>query len=60
MTAKMRYCCYCGAELGMYEKKNYDRTDTCGALECERYIREEERAEREEAHERLDRDMGWR
>ncbi len=56
-TAKMRHCCYCGDELGVYA--DYDRHDTCGKQECERAVRDEVAAERDEAHEQLDRDMGW-
>jgi hypothetical protein len=59
MAAKMRFCCCCGAELGVWEAKHYDRRDTCGAQACEREMRDAEAAERFEAHERLDRDMGW-
>jgi len=57
-TLKMQYCCYCGAELGIYEKFHSDR-DTCGKLECERYVRDEMEAERDEAHRQLDEDMGY-
>ena len=56
---KMRYCWYCGEELGVIENRHYDRSDTCGKQECERAARDAARAEREESHERLDRDMGW-
>lgn len=59
MSAKMRHCWFCGAELGVIERKYYDRFDTCGSRECEREARNMERAERDEAHEQLDRDMGW-
>lgn len=58
-TAKMRHCCYCGAELGLIESRFYDRNDTCGALECEREMHSMLQAERDEAHDQLDRDMGW-
>jgi len=58
--AKMRHCCYCGAELGVYAARDYDRRDTCGASECDRAVRDDMEAERFEAHERLDRDRGWR
>ncbi len=57
--AKMRHCWYCGAELGMIENKYYDRTDTCGRSECDRELRHQMAAERDDAHEQLDRDMGW-
>lgn len=58
-TAKMRHCWNCGAEMGVIESKYYDRSDTCGKTECEREARDQARAERDEAHEQLDRDMGW-
>ena len=53
----MRHCYYCGEPLGRY--RDYDRLDTCGKSECERDVRETAQAERFEAHEQLDRDMGW-
>lgn len=53
----MRHCAYCGDEMGCYD--DYHRDDTCGRQECERWAREELQAEREDAHEELDRDMGW-
>lgn len=59
MTSKMRHCWNCGAELGFIEARHYDRTDTCGKRECEREARDQAAAEREDAHEQLDRDMGW-
>lgn len=55
----MRHCCYCGDEIGVIEAKYYDRNDTCGKRECERYMAQEAQGEREDAHEQLDRDMGW-
>lgn len=57
-TPKMRYCCYCGEELGVIDSRFYDRRDTCGKTECDRAIRDEEERERFEAHEKLDADMG--
>jgi hypothetical protein len=54
---KMRHCFNCGAELGEYA--DYDPLDTCGQMECERAARDAAIQEREEAHERLDRNMGW-
>ena len=53
----MRHCFNCGAELGAYW--DFDRRDTCGARECNREAADDARAERDDAHERLDRDMGW-
>lgn len=58
-TARERHCCVCGESLGVIEARNYQRDDTCGKLECDRAMRDMHAAEREEAHERLDRDMGW-
>ena len=54
---KMRHCFNCGAELGAYA--DYDPMDTCGSRECDRAARDAAQAERDEAHDRLDRDMGW-
>ena len=53
----MRYCGCCGEKLGRSHYR--DPYDTCGKPECDREARSEARADREEAHERLDRDMGW-
>jgi hypothetical protein len=54
----MQFCYFCGAELGVYEADPRDR-DTCGAVECNRAARADIEAEREDAHEQLDRDRGW-
>jgi len=51
-------CFNCGAELGIYEA-DHDTKDTCGARECLRQLREDERQERSDAHEQLDRERGW-
>jgi hypothetical protein len=56
---KERFCWYCGASLGEIEDSHYEPTDTCGKRECERAANDEARAQREEAHRQLDRDMGW-
>lgn len=56
---KERFCWNCGDSMGVIEDKYYDRSDTCGKRECEREARDQARAERDEAHEKLDRDMGW-
>ena len=57
-NAKMQHCDFCGAELGVYVKYHGD-IDTCGAPECERYARDSEREERDEAHAQLDHEHGW-
>ncbi len=54
----MRYCWYCGTELGDIAGRNYDRTDTCGARECERALRDMIDEEREERHREIDRELG--
>ena len=56
---RMRHCFWCGVELGVYDDIDSDPLDTCGKIECEREARNEARREREEAHEQLDRDLGW-
>lgn len=57
--AKERFCWNCGASMGVIENRYYDSGDTCGATECDREARYQAEAERAEAHEQLDRDMGW-
>jgi len=54
---KMRHCFNCGAELGVYA--DFDPLDNCGKSACVREARDQDREMREDAHERLDRDMGW-
>lgn len=57
---KRRYCCaYCGKDMGEWDSRYCESTDTCGEQECERWGRDARAGEREEAHEQLDRDMGW-
>lgn len=55
---KMKHCAYCGDELGMTESWDRD-PEPCGKPECRREVRGMYEQEREEAHERLDRDMGY-
>lgn len=54
---KMHYCFNCGAELGVYAYA--EPLDHCGAIECQREAQNALAQERAEAHEQLDRDMGW-
>ena len=56
--ARRQFCAYCGDDIGEWTKDS-NRNDTCGKRECTRWERDNWMAEREEAHERLDRDMGW-
>ena len=58
-AGKVRSCWNCGADMGFIENRYYDRMDTCESVECLREARDAARAERDEAHDRLDRDMGW-
>jgi hypothetical protein len=54
---KMRHCFYCGEGLGVYA--DYHPLDTCGKRECNREAQDHQGMDREEAHRRLDEDMGW-
>lgn len=55
---RMRHCFNCGEELGRYNY--YDPLDHCGKHECAREARWAAESERAEAHEQLDRDLGYR
>ncbi len=57
--SRERFCWNCGDSMGVIQDRYYDRGDTCGKAECMREARNEAYAEREDAHEQLDRDMGW-
>lgn len=60
MTGARRHRCFnCGEDLGEWDRFS-DGLDTCGQSECNREARHAYAQERDEAHERLDRDMGWR
>jgi hypothetical protein len=48
-----------GDSMGFIENRYYDRGDPCGKKECNREAQMSVQAERDEAHEQLDRDMGW-
>jgi hypothetical protein len=54
----VRQCDYCGDEIPACERWNRMPV-TCGKRECERWARDVEAEEREEAHRRLDDDMGY-
>lgn len=55
--AKMQHCFNCGEELGLYVA--WDNLEACGKSACQRELQDAFRAEREEAHEELDRNMGY-
>lgn len=57
MAPKMRHCFYCGEELGFSTYS--DPLDHCGKSECARAAQDAYAQEREEAHEQLDRDLGY-
>lgn len=54
---KMRHCFNCGDELGVYADS--DPLDHCGKIECAREAQHAAAEEREQAHEELDRDLGY-
>lgn len=56
---KMRHCWNCGEELGMLKRSEWEPGDTCGKTECNREASNAREAEREEAHRRLDSNMGY-
>ena len=55
---RRHYCFNCGEDLGAWDRFS-EALDTCGAPECTREMRNALAQERDEAHEQLDRDMGW-
>ena len=57
-STQERFCWNCGASMGRIERKYYDSRDTCGEVECNRAAADAERAERDEAHRKLDERMG--
>ncbi len=54
---KMQFCCYCGAELGVYVGWA-SQHDTCGSDECLREERDSARCQQEEAQFSAEQD-GW-
>lgn len=56
-TPKLRHCFNCGSEMGVYA--DYDPLDTCGQTECNREAAASMAQQRDEAHEQLDRDLGY-
>ena len=56
--ARRHYCTACGDDMGLWDKFSR-HGDTCGKFQCERDAREQDREDRSDSHERLDRDMGW-
>jgi hypothetical protein len=59
LKGRERFCACCGESLGRIADRYYDRSDTCGRPDCDREARDMDRAEREDMHERLDRDLGY-
>lgn len=59
MSRSISHCENCGADLGRPVVKYPHDFITCGSRECEREARNQEIEAREQAHEQLDRDMGW-
>lgn len=52
-----RWCWNCGADLG--EEVPTRDHEVCGERECQLASRDARYQEREEAHEQLDRELGW-
>jgi hypothetical protein len=59
MGRKVSCCEYCGDDLGGDVEKWPGEIVVCGKRECVRYERDCHAEERAEAHEQLDRDMGY-
>ncbi len=58
MNDRRHYCFNCGEDIG--ERDRFSSTmDDCGKVECVREARNAFAQERAEAHEQLDRDMGY-
>lgn len=58
MSERRHHCFNCGEDIGPKDAWS-EQLDTCGAAECNREARNAFMQERDEAHERLDRDMGY-
>ncbi len=58
MTGRRHHCFNCGEDIGPWDRF-CDQIDTCGRPECNREMQNTYAIEREEAHDRLDRDMGY-
>lgn len=58
MAERRHHCFYCGTDIGPKDRFS-EALDDCGAQECQRAARDAYAQEREEAHEQLDRDMGY-
>jgi hypothetical protein len=56
---RRQYCWNCGADMGEWDRRYCESRDVCGKLECNRAAQDAAREERDNAHEQLDRDMGW-
>lgn len=59
MARKVTQCEYCGDDLGHEVEKWPGDFIVCGKRECVRAERDHYAGQREEAHEQLDRDMGY-
>jgi len=55
---RMHHCFNCGEELGPWDRF-CEPLDHCGKRECAREAQDQMAMERADAHDRLDRDMGW-
>jgi hypothetical protein len=55
MVKRMQFCFYCGEELGVYNSWPGD-IESCGAKDCERELKYQLQAEREERMYEAERD----
>lgn len=56
---KVSQCEWCGDDLGGAVEKWPGEMVTCGKRACDHEAREDAKQRREEAHEQLDRDLGY-
>lgn len=56
MAKRMKHCAWCGEDLG----EAFDNEpESCGAPTCNREVRGMQEEARQDAHDQLDRDLGW-
>lgn len=55
---RRHHCFNCGEDIGAWDRF-CEQLDHCGKQECQRAANDAYAQEREEAHEQLDRDMGY-
>lgn len=56
--SRRQHCFNCGEDIGPWERGCQD-PESCGKSECNRELQNTYAIERAEAHEQLDRDLGY-